>query len=333
MTLSDSLSRVDWKLNQLLAADRRAREYARQSGQSGSQPDRRFAPWAPRELEAGQTGLVEPEAGQELSGDTAAEPNNDPEKLSNESTVAVEEPDPEPDIDALLAEARAAGERSGYARAMTELEGEQQQQREQLQQLVTAVGEARIDLTDYVSFVRELATVLAEKVTREELSCSVDRMQVLVQSALQRLEVATDSEVQIFANGRTLQILREALDGIQTRPVLRTDEQLGDGDFHFKMAATEGYELIAEKIRDVVTDLFGADQLSSEQLPEPRSSSNVTQETAATGGQDSLTDSGESGHEDRQARSPAEQHSESGIHAEPSVPPNLEEPSDNQEAD
>ncbi len=45
MILSEPLSSVDWKLNELLAADRRAREYAQHSGQLEEMTEQKpFAP-------------------------------------------------------------------------------------------------------------------------------------------------------------------------------------------------------------------------------------------------------------------------------------------------
>lgn len=259
--MSEPLSSVDWKLNELLAADRRAREYAQQSGQREMVAQKPFAPWEPRALDAGsadQSQQVTDTEADPQSVDGEHDQGNSPGGQDHEPLEPA--PEPEPDFDAMLADARSAGERSGYARASEELAQQHQQQREQLQQLVAAINNTQVDLTDYVDFVRDLAAVIAEHVVRQELLSSSERMRDLVQSAVNRLTPDSAAELEIRANQRTLDSLTEALAGLDLQPALHHDESLGDGDFHFKLAATEGAEVVADKIRSVVDSLFCAEQ-------------------------------------------------------------------------
>lgn len=271
MILSEPLSSVDWKLNELLAADRRAREYAQHSGQQEMTEQKPFAPWEPRALNADiadhSQDKVDAEA-DPLVAEGEPEPADQPDDQDHEHFG------PEPDFDAMLADARSAGERSGYARASEELAQDREQQREQIQQLVSAIGQAQVDLTDYVEFVRELATAIAEHVLRQELLCSSERMRDLVRSAVGRLASDSVAKLEIRANQRTLDSLVEALAGLDTQPALHRDESLGDGDFHFKMASTEGAEIVADKINSAVTSLFAAAE-----VPQQRSISDAASET------------------------------------------------------
>ena len=253
--LSKPQTKIDWKLNELLAADRRAREYARQSGQPGLPAADSFAPWSPLQLDIEQPGPVtrdidasqeEPEA---HSGIEEAS-STDPVDTEQEPVAA------DPDIETLVANARAAGESSGYARAMAELEQGYAQQRQELQSVLEAISSAQVDLGTYVDFTRELAVLLAEQVVRAELVLSADKIRKLVEDAIARLGPDTESEIEIRANARTLEVLRRAVMDEEAMPTLLEDRHLGDGDFVFRMRDTEGIESVSEKIRKLASALF-----------------------------------------------------------------------------
>lgn len=259
MTLSESLSKVDWKLNDLLVADRRAREYARQSGHPESPAENQFAPWAPRDLDAEQKADERDLA--ESTSDMDQPPSDSVASAAAEDEEAQQETDAAaPDIEALVANARAAGESSGYARASAELEDEIKQQRGELQQLIDAISSTRVDLGVYVDFVRELAMLLAERVVREELLGSQEKLQKLVEQAIERLGAAVNSKVEIFVNARTLEVLRNASISEQAIAALHEDRHLGDGDFRFKIGATESVESVHDSIRNIVSALFDGAQ-------------------------------------------------------------------------
>lgn len=253
--LSKPQTKIDWKLNELLAADRRAREYARQSGQPGLTAADSFAPWSPLQLDIEQPGPVtrDIDASQE-----EPEAHSGIEEASSTDRVDTEQ-EPvaaDPDIETLVANARAAGESSGYARAMAELEQGYAQQRQELQSVLEAISSARVDLGTYVDFTRELAVLLAEQVVRAELVHSADKIRKLVEDAIARLGPDTESEIEIRANARTLEVLRQAVMDEEAMPTLLEDRHLGDGDFVFRMGDTEGVESVSEKIRKLASALF-----------------------------------------------------------------------------
>ncbi len=253
--LSKPQTKIDWKLNELLAADRRAREYARQSGQPGLPAADSFAPWSPLQLDIEQPAPVtrDIDASQEEPEANSAEE----EASSTDRVDAEREPvAADPDIETLVANARAAGESSGYSRAMAELEQGYAQQRQELQSVLEAISSARVDLGTYVDFTRELAVLLAEQVVRAELVHSADKIRRLVEDAITRLGPDTESEIEIRANARTLEVLRQAVMDEETMPTLLEDRHLGDGDFVFRMGDTEGVESVSEKIRKLASALF-----------------------------------------------------------------------------
>jgi len=253
--LSKPQTKIDWKLNELLAADRRAREYARQSGQPGLPAADSFAPWSPLQLDIEQP---DPETREFDASQEEPEAHSAVEEASSTDRVdAEQEPEEaDPDLETLVANARAAGESSGYARAMAELEQGYAQQRQELQSVLEAISSARVDLGTYVDFTRELAVLLAEQVVRAELVHSADKIKKLVEDAIARLGPDTESEIEIRANARTLEVLRQAVLDEEAMPTLLEDRHLGDGDFVFRMGDTEGIESVSEKIRKLASALF-----------------------------------------------------------------------------
>ena len=253
--MSKPQTKIDWKLNELLAADRRAREYARQSGQPGLPAADSFAPWSPLQLDLEQP---DPETREFDASQEELEAHSAEEEASSTDRVdAEQEPEEaDPDIETLVANARAAGESSGYARAMAELEQGYAQQRQELQSVLEAISSARVDLGTYVDFTRELAVLLAKQVVRAELVHSADKIKKLVEDAIARLGPDTESEIEIRANARTLEVLRQAVLDEEAMPTLLEDRHLGDGDFVFRMGDTEGVESVSEKIRKLASALF-----------------------------------------------------------------------------
>jgi len=91
---------------------------------------------------------------------------------------------------------------------------------------------------------------------RAELVHSADKIKKLVEDAIARLGPDTESEIEIRANARTLEVLRQAVLDEEAMPTLLEDRHLGDGDFVFRMGDTEGVESVSEKIRKLASALF-----------------------------------------------------------------------------
>ncbi len=238
--------KVEWKLNALLLADRKAKAYAQHPLDHQSQAREVFAPWQPRHV-------VKPQASPAPAAEPT-EPTPGPDVAAAPELHAVD-----PDAVALLqSEVRSLQEQledvgrsrfeDGFAKGKAEANTSLSSELAALKSLVTNLESVHIDLAPFVGYVEQLALQLARAVIRQ-LALYDERYYLdLIRQGIVLLNVAQRQEVQLFLNPVDLELVRSALETIRPPLVLHGDPNLERGDLRLASGQTEIEENIALKI-------------------------------------------------------------------------------------
>ena len=185
--MSDPLSSVSWRLNELLKAGKKARAFAKSPwGDSESSPEvPPFAPMQPKTLDTLPDGARETESidldkedDGELEVETLAPEVEEPEALEQPVLPQFSEED--------LEQARQEADAQGYQRGLDEGNNQWREAREAFLTLVDMFRSAQSNTDDFYTPLKQLSIHLAEELVRGELTLSPAAVERLVKEALKR---------------------------------------------------------------------------------------------------------------------------------------------------
>jgi flagellar biosynthesis/type III secretory pathway protein FliH len=251
-------AKVEWKLNALLLADRKAKAYAQHPLDRQSATREVFAPWQPRHvvkpqsLSAPVTESFEPvpepdahETAVELyTGDPAAE-----ERLRAELGMLQQQ------LEQVTSSRYQEGLTKGRAEATAALEGELAA----LKALVQNLESIQIDLGPFIGYVEQLALQLARAVVRQLVLHDEHYYLDLVRQGIGVLGVSQRQEVKLFLNPQDLELVRSAIEAIRPPLVLHGDAGLERGDLRLVSGQTEIEESVAFKLDAAFAELTRRD--------------------------------------------------------------------------
>lgn len=255
--------KVEWKLNALLLADRKAKAYARHPLNRSSQADGFFAPWQPRQvgklqsLPVTSAELVEPEPGPVAAEKKVELHIGDP---AAEARLQVELGQLREQLEQVTRtryqEGLAIGRAEATATLATELAA--------LKSLVENLESVHIDLGPFIGYVEQLALQLARAVVRQLVLHDEHYYLDLVRLGIGVFNVSQRQDVQLFLNPMDLELVRSALETIRPPLVLHGDAGLERGDLRLVSGQTEIEENVAFKLDTAFAVLTRRD---SEELP------------------------------------------------------------------
>ena len=225
MILSNANEKVAWELNELLAADRRARAFS-EASLSGEYAER--------------TGGFEEAHWQQLDGDP--EPEEELEPVEDEPAAAIaadeegtgaaedeSEAEDERDIDQLL-ESRY---QEGIAEGIRQSNLESQQREALAERFCAAIGSEIETLPRVWPVVTDLSLDIAKTVCLQSLRLDENAFRHLVTSALAAVEFPERVPVNIKVSSAMAELipLDQISESLPDHPVsLQVDEKLSDGD-------------------------------------------------------------------------------------------------------
>jgi flagellar biosynthesis/type III secretory pathway protein FliH len=237
--------KVEWKLNALLLADRKAKAYAQHPLGRQSQPREVFAPWQPRQVVNPQS-LPAPaaEPAESTAGPEAEAPELqtvDPEAVARlQSEVSALQQQLEHMSKSRFQEGLAKGKSDANESLASELAA--------LKSLVVNLESVHIDLAPFIGYVEQLALQLARAVVRQLVLHDEHYYLDLIRQGIAVFNVAQRQDVQLFLNPLDLELVRSALETIRPPLVLLDDASLERGDLRLVSGQTEIDENVAFKL-------------------------------------------------------------------------------------
>ena len=186
--MSDPLSSVSWRLNELLKAGRKARAFAKSPwGDSDSSPEiPLFSPMQPKTLDTLPEGARETEA-----IDLHEEETEPHEELTEHDEAESEEaPQPVPPqyTEEALQLAKQEADAIGYKRGLEEGSNQWRETRETFLTLVDMFRSAQSNTADFYAPLKQLSLHLAEELVRGELTLSTTAIDRLIKESLKDIE-------------------------------------------------------------------------------------------------------------------------------------------------
>ena len=271
MTLSRESS-VSWRLNDLLTADRKAKEFAAAGwsdiGQAPSTVSA-FTQWSPTVVDVGEL------TGEELI-DTLEEVDNDDisPDLHQETEELLSEPDNQkPEVcddsnreeeeaaESFAAEALDQAKREaydeGYSKGRNVAEQEYKKSKEQLDALITSLRAAQQDMTAFYQPMKKLSLHLAQQLVRGELTLSSTAIERLTKGALDDLEYQGEGPIIVYLHPADRDNFGDELYEDFTSLELRVDRSLSQGSVKISVDDTAIEDLIEQRLDKLSQQVLG----------------------------------------------------------------------------
>lgn len=265
-------SSVSWRLNDLLTADRKAKEFAAAGwsdiGQAPSTVSA-FTQWSPTVVDVGEL------TGEELI-DTLEEVDNDDisPDLHQETEELLSEPDnqkpeecddssreEEEAAESFAAEALDQAKREaydeGYSKGRNVAEQEYKKSKEQLDALITSIRAAQQDMTAFYQPMKKLSLHLAQQLVRGELTLSSSAIERLTKGALDDLEYQGEGPIIVYLHPADRDNFGDELYEDFTSLELRVDRSLSQGSVKISVDDTAIEDLIEQRLDKLSQQVLG----------------------------------------------------------------------------
>jgi len=269
--LSDQpLSNIDWKLNQLLSADRESKQYATLPQGNKSDLAVEFSPWEPRRLALDGVAtdtLVQDEQDQTGTALDENELTHDEPPVAAEQTVEESAEDCGENLSQKeLASVRKIAFDAGYEKARQQLLNLAQTQERELESLIDSLNHQHIDVQGQYKVLVNLAVFIAEQALRAELIHSRDFVNDLAERCIKLIRSQGNDRINVRMNPQDFK-LTQALQASHIESVDFTkDEALKPGDLKLVMGYTEIDETMRHKLQILTKTLLSEHNLPSSKV-------------------------------------------------------------------
>ena len=263
--MSDSDSKIHWRLNDLLRAGKKAKEFAAVSWSDPKEQDNsRFIQWQP-----GGTQQIENDISLDLGavavGDAAEGPNTLPVDTSIERA----------DIQAAMAKAKEEAFEEGILEGKAQTERAHGQIKNALKDLIERIRVNEGNIREFHDPLKKLAVNIAEQLIRGELTISSKAVERLVNQALEDIENQGPEEIVVTLHPEDLSSLGKTADVIKESIEFRSDSHLSRGSVRVTMGDSAIEDLIERRLQNIVENLYDADR---EEISSHEQDTNLTQD-------------------------------------------------------
>ena len=263
--MSDSDSKIHWRLNDLLRAGKKAKEFAAVSWSDPKEQDNsRFIQWQP-----GGTRQIENDISLDLGavavGDAAEGPNTLPVDTSIERA----------DIQAAMAKAKEEAFEEGILEGKAQTERAHGQIKNALKDLIERIRVNEGNIREFHDPLKKLAVHIAEQLIRGELTISSRAIERLVNQALEDIENQGPEEIVVTLHPEDLSSLGKTADVIKESIEFRSDSHLSRGSVRVTMGDSAIEDLIERRLQNIVENLYDADR---EEISSHEQDTNLTQD-------------------------------------------------------
>ena len=263
--MSDSDSKIHWRLNDLLRAGKKAKEFAAVSWSDPKEQDNsRFIQWQP-----GGTQQIENDISLDLGavavGDAAEGPN----------TLAVDTSIERADIQAAMAKAKEEAFEEGILEGKAQAERAHGEIKNALKDLIERIRVNEGNIREFHDPLKKLAVNIAEQLIRGELTISSKAVERLVNQALEDIENQGPEEIVVTLHPEDLSSLGKMADVIKESIEFRSDSHLSRGSVRVTMGDSAIEDLIERRLQNIVENLYDADR---EEISSHEQDTNLTQD-------------------------------------------------------
>gem|GEM_PF-504217 len=263
--MSDSDSKIHWRLNDLLRAGKKAKEFAAVSWSDPKEQDNsRFIQWQP-----GGTQQIENDISLDLGavavGDAAEGPN----------TLAVDTSIERADIQAAMDKAKEEAFEEGILEGKAQAERAHGEIKNALKDLIERIRVNEGNIREFHDPLKKLAVNIAEQLIRGELTISSKAVERLVNQALEDIENQGPEEIVVTLHPEDLSSLGKTADVIKESIEFRSDSHLSRGSVRVTMGDSAIEDLIERRLQNIVENLYDADR---EEISSHEQDTNLTQD-------------------------------------------------------
>lgn len=274
--MSDSDSKIHWRLNDLLRAGKKAKEFAAVSWSDPKEQDNsRFIQWqpgGPQQIE----NDIPLDLGAVAVGDAAEGPKTLPKNTSIEHA----------DMQAAMTKAKEEAFEAGTIEGKAEAERAHGLIKNALKDLIERIRVNEGNIREFHDPLKKLAVHIAEQLIRGELTISSKAIERLVNQALEDIENQGPEEIVVTLHPEDLSSLGNTADVSKESIEFRSDFHLSRGSVRVTMGDSAIEDLIERRLQNIVENLYDADreEISSDEqdmnLPQDQSTDETSLQQA-----------------------------------------------------
>ncbi|MDE0764068.1 MAG: FliH/SctL family protein [Porticoccaceae bacterium] len=263
---------VSWRLNDLLTADKKAKEFAAagwNDGEQVAQVEAAFEQFSPTVVDL--EDLRQEEFVEELEEEVIAEENDSLEDIPPVTTEGPMDSSPVSDerqarelqeaaavyAEEALQQAKREAHDAGYEKGRAESEAHYQKSKDNLDQLVASLRTAQSDMTEFYQPLKKLALHLAEQLVRGELSLSSSAIERIAKAALDDVESQGEGPILIYLHPADRDQFGDELYDEFSTIELRSDRTLSQGSVKISIDDTAIEDLIEQRMDKLAEQVLG----------------------------------------------------------------------------
>lgn len=236
--------KVHWRLNDLLRAGKKAKEFAAVSwSDPAEQLNEQFVPWHPEDTQNQE----------ELDTDKVLELQDDISPLETLSPSQIEN---NPSIQAALVQAREDAFKEGFQQGSQQAESKYHDALKTVQRLAQNLQTKQDNVAEFYDPLKKLSLHLAQELVRGELALSQHSIQRLVREAIDLIEQQGASKIIVTLHPDDA----EGMLNISDAPIedidIRTDTDLSRGSVRVTMGDTVIEDLIESRLQDIADQIY-----------------------------------------------------------------------------
>ena len=236
--------KVHWRLNDLLRAGKKAKEFAAVSWSNpAEQLNEQFVPWHPENTQNQE----------ELDTDKVLELQDDISPLETLSPSQIEN---NPSIQAALVQAREDAFKEGFQQGSQQAESNYHDALKTVQRLAQNLQTKQDNIAEFYDPLKKLSLHLAQELVRGELALSQHSIQRLVREAIDLIEQQGASKIIVTLHPDDA----EGMLNLSDTPIedidIRTDTDLSRGSVRVTMGDTVIEDLIESRLQDMADQIY-----------------------------------------------------------------------------
>lgn len=266
--MSELDSKIHWRLNDLLRAGKKAKEFAAVSWSDPKEKDgSRFIQWQPGVTQ--QIGTDIPlDLGVVAVGDVAEGSKTLPEDTSIERA----------DIQAAMTKVKEEAFEAGIIEGNVQAERSHGQIKNALKDVIEQIRVNEGNIKEFHDPLKKLAVHIAEQLIRGELMISAKAIERLITQALEDIEKQGPEDIVVTLNPEDLKNLGKTDDVSEEGIEFRSDSHLSRGSVRVTMGDSAIEDLIERRLQNIVKNLYDTDR---EQISSQERDTNLEQDQRA----------------------------------------------------
>ena len=239
-------TKVHWRLNDLLRAGKKAKEFAAVSWSNpAEQINEQFVPWHPVDIQNQNQEEHDTDQATQLGDDISPLDTLSPSQIENN-----------PSIQAALVQAREDAFKEGFQQGSAQAESKYHDALRTAERLAQNLQAKQDNIGEFYDPLKKLSLHLAQQLVRGELALSQNAIQRMVSQALDLIEQQGVGDIIVTLHPDDVEgmsnISDTSLEGID----LRIDSNLSRGSVRVTMGDTVIEDLIESRLQEIANQIY-----------------------------------------------------------------------------